>query len=144
MQDCSNSFAIALELLQSCTKPSIYSFGQSFYCLSGSEATLKNTGTINWYQTKTQHNTAWTMCRLSYIDGLVQDCSNSSALAMELLQSCTKPSICAVYIQSEIYQLYPIFTVNVHEIWRGISIMIADFQMSLWPSLPRYCEYGWK
>ena len=27
-----------------------------------------------------------------YIDGLVQDCSNSSALAMELLQSYTKPS----------------------------------------------------
>ena len=27
------------------------------------------------------------------IDGLVQDCSNSSALALELLQSCTKPSI---------------------------------------------------
>ena len=27
------------------------------------------------------------------IDGLVQDCSNSIALAMELLQSCTKPSI---------------------------------------------------
>ena len=35
------------------------------------------------------------------IDGLVQDCSNSSALAMELLQLCTKPSICcfrAVFI----------------------------------------------
>ena len=30
----------------------------------------------------------------TYIDGLVQDCSNSSALAMELPQSCTKPSIC--------------------------------------------------
>ena len=29
-----------------------------------------------------------------YIDGLVQDYSNSSALAMELLQSCAKPSIC--------------------------------------------------
>ena len=29
-----------------------------------------------------------------YIDGLVQDCSNSSALALELLQSCTKPSTC--------------------------------------------------
>ena len=28
-----------------------------------------------------------------YIDGLVQDYSNSSALAMELLQSCTNPSI---------------------------------------------------
>ena len=29
-----------------------------------------------------------------HIDSLVQDCSNSSALAMELLQSCAKPSIC--------------------------------------------------
>ena len=28
-----------------------------------------------------------------HIDGLVQDCSNSSALAMGLLQSCTKTSI---------------------------------------------------
>ena len=26
------------------------------------------------------------------INGLVQDCSNSSALAVELLQSCTEPS----------------------------------------------------
>ena len=30
-----------------------------------------------------------------YICGLVQDCSNSSDNAMELPQSCTKPSICA-------------------------------------------------
>ena len=29
-----------------------------------------------------------------HFDGLEQDCSNSSALAMELLQSCAKPSIC--------------------------------------------------
>ena len=29
---------------------------------------------------------------MNQIDGLVQDCSNSHALAMELLQSCTKPS----------------------------------------------------
>ena len=28
-----------------------------------------------------------------YLNGLVQDCSDSSALALELLQSCTKPSI---------------------------------------------------
>ena len=32
------------------------------------------------------------------IDGLVQDCSNSSALAMELLQSCTKPSKCMLHL----------------------------------------------
>ena len=31
--------------------------------------------------------------RTLYIDGLVHVCSNSSALAMELLQFCTKPSI---------------------------------------------------
>ena len=30
---------------------------------------------------------------MAYFDGLVQDCSISSALAMEILQSCTKPSI---------------------------------------------------
>ena len=29
----------------------------------------------------------------SNIDGLLQDCSNSIAKAMELLQSCTKPLI---------------------------------------------------
>ena len=28
-----------------------------------------------------------------YIDDLVYDCSNSSALTMDVLQSCTKPSI---------------------------------------------------
>ena len=37
-----------------------------------------------------------------YIEGLVQDCSNSSALEMELLQSCTKPSI---YVYKCIYLL---------------------------------------
>ena len=35
-----------------------------------------------------------------YIDGLAQDCSNSSALALELLQSCAniKPSTCALSV----------------------------------------------
>ena len=31
-----------------------------------------------------------------YIDGLVQDCSISIANALEILQSCTKPSIGSV------------------------------------------------
>ena len=30
---------------------------------------------------------------LYHIDGLVQDCSVTSALAMEIMQSCIKPSI---------------------------------------------------
>ena len=33
----------------------------------------------------------------NHIDGLMQDCSISSALAMEILQFCTKPSICAAF-----------------------------------------------
>ena len=31
--------------------------------------------------------------RIGYFDGFMQDCSNSIANALELLQSCTKPSI---------------------------------------------------
>ena len=34
----------------------------------------------------------WTGSWMDQIDGLVQDCSNSIANALELLQSCTKPS----------------------------------------------------
>ena len=33
------------------------------------------------------------MVYFAHIEGLTQDCSNSSALAMELLQFCAKPSI---------------------------------------------------
>ena len=42
----------------------------------------------------------------AYIDGLAQDCSKSSALAMELLQSCTKPSIYDMYIITQILAKY--------------------------------------
>ena len=34
---------------------------------------------------------------MALINGLVQDCSNSSANALELLQSCTKPLIDITY-----------------------------------------------
>ena len=35
----------------------------------------------------------WYICIYTYLDGFVQDCSNSIANALELLQSYTKPSI---------------------------------------------------
>ena len=44
------------------------------------------------YASQQDCGTKWDL----YIDGLVQDCSNSSELAMELQQHCTKPSICGV------------------------------------------------
>ena len=34
-----------------------------------------------------------TISSKDYVDGLVQDCSNPIANTLELLQSCTKPSI---------------------------------------------------
>ena len=37
-----------------------------------------------------------------YIDGLVQDCSNSIANTLELLQSCTKPSTCCFKDQANL------------------------------------------
>ena len=40
-----------------------------------------------------------------HIDGLVQDCSNSSALTMELLQPCSKPSIWYDWIGSMLVQV---------------------------------------
>ena len=38
----------------------------------------------------------------THIDGLVQDCSISSALAMEIRQFCTKPSISSVLRQQQL------------------------------------------
>ena len=43
-----------------------------------------------WLRTSPRHHQP---CYWVYVDGLAQDCSNSSASALELLQSCTKPSI---------------------------------------------------
>ena len=64
--------------------------------------------TFHWIYQMHLHNSScfvgtWTIiypyssglchCHWNNIDGLVQDCSNSIAYALELLQSCTKPSI---------------------------------------------------
>ena len=47
-----------------------------------------------------------------YLDYLVQDCSNSSALAMELLQSCIKPAIWSItdYLSDNIPRNTSLFT----------------------------------
>ena len=41
----------------------------------------------------------WTRCWIHYIDGLAQDCSISIANALEILQSCTNPSIQTLLVQ---------------------------------------------
>ena len=52
---------------------------------------------VKW-QAEKRRSTPWTVF-LSYIDGLEQDCSNSSVLAMKSLQSCAKPSIWSPWLQ---------------------------------------------
>ena len=78
MQDCSNSSALAMELLQSCIKPSML----SLYNVIRIQMLLRG-----YIYTELAHAGA------AYINGLVQDCSNSSTSAMVSLQSCIKPTI---------------------------------------------------
>ena len=77
-------------------------------------------------------------------NGLVQDCSNSSALAMELLQYYTKPSIwCNQFMPEQkllLYESYSYFHKSYHVIF--ISPRLTDFTLwiqQLFPgSLPCY------
>ena len=50
-------------------------------------------GEINERNFSNLHPRYWVRVVRQHIDGLVQDSSISSALAMEILQSCTRPSI---------------------------------------------------
>ena len=92
VQDCSNSNANALELLQSCTKSLIW--------LSVNQVI---TGSDNFLLPVCYQSNIWTNAGLLLIGpgfstrrvyhGLVQERRNSSVLAMELRLSCTNTSI---------------------------------------------------
>ena len=67
------------------------------------------------------------------IDGLVQDCSNSGGLAMELLQSCAKP----LKYRSVTFQFWPSQVPSLHlDHWWIIM-------SSLWPSVARWLIETW-
>ena len=59
-----------------------------------------------------------------HFDGLVHDCSNSSALAMELLQSCTEPSICTVLVPAN-YSFYCPHRQGKLTVLRNVSLSVA-------------------
>ena len=50
-----------------------------------------------------------------HFEGLVQDCSNSIANALELLQSCTKPLICYSNKQYSLDEIVTISSENLNE-----------------------------
>ena len=83
-QDCHNSITNALELLHQVIDKHISSYS---YVNNG----LKDLTKLSYIISKILFFMCW-FC--IYIDGLVQDCSNSSAFPMGLLKSCTGSSLC--------------------------------------------------
>ena len=82
-----------------------------------------------------------------YIDGLVQDCSNSIANALELLQSCTKQSICNAAISKVEHRLYFELTKNtisyphgwimgclLWKFWSRLTIKTGRYALQWWVS----------
>ena len=55
--------------------------------------------------------------KTGHVDGLVQDCSNSSALARELLESCNKPSMSSWWILLAVQCWWRMFK-SLQHIWR--------------------------
>ena len=104
-------------------------------------------GTVKWSQVASAHE--WYVQYVTYIwqnfDGLVQDCSFSCALAMEMLQSCLKPSI---YLPRSCYLslcLSFCFCISMHTIllaFRGSKgrrereFEMHDVWWSIWSQLP--------
>ena len=99
LQDCGNSIANTLELPQSCTKPS-----NSIHCLvhvvtpllmqwSYDSLALSHQWSIHGSVQCNSSVSVWSYHTKPWliILGLMQDCGNSTAGAMELPQSCTKP-----------------------------------------------------
>ena len=54
-----------------------------------------------------------------YIIGLTQHCSNSIALAMELLHSCTKPRICYKWSYIYMWWLFEKLEISQTDIWKS-------------------------
>ena len=82
----------SIDTVSSCSSPTcvLESYLSAFCTLMTHAGQAQSNGVIqsHWYFTY-YINEYFTY----YTDGLVQDCSNSSVLAMELLQSCTQPLI---------------------------------------------------
>ena len=75
----------------------MYSCDDTMYdCSCASELALMDIGKNRTLPINKLLDKMRTPCTIDVVycilDGLVQDCSNSSALAMELMQSCTKLS----------------------------------------------------
>ena len=83
--------------------------------VTGESGLCPSVGMCHGYDLHSRKATRVSVCGSSMshdIDGLVQDCSNSSALAMELLQSCTQPSIFACRNEKNTISLWVVIPIN--------------------------------
>ena len=67
---------------------------------------------------------------LAHIDGLLQDCSNSSALAMELLQPCNKPSTLWIELYMFTINTQDTMIFNINIMFPGTEIPIIKMRRS--------------
>ena len=65
---------------------------------------------------------------LDNVDGLVQDCSNSIANALELLQSCTKPSVCFYLMISVLVQILNTNCVGICNMYLYVWYMVVPIK----------------
>ena len=69
------------------------------------------------------------LLQIIYISGSVQDYNNSSALAMELLQSCTNPSVCSLYFHIVLANIWKTYFGKSYMF--GVRIMIIAMDILL-------------
>ena len=80
---------------------------------------------------------------IDFIDGLVQDCSNFSALAMELLLSCTKASICIMglflsFLKINLSNLWHFSVVEWYQMRTFIYVSLKNTHINLSKASPIY------
>ena len=81
-----------------------------------------------------------------HFDGLVKDCSISSADALEILQSCTKPSTYGIYYQISMVVFYLLYWSYINSICAYMSSYPGYFWEPYWFSmgLPEISRVTWQ
>ena len=135
VQNRCNSIANALELYFSCTNPSAY----------WNRYEWSQPGT-NHNKTQQSANCEYNSWDVLYIDGLVQERRNSSAIAMELRLSCTNPSILCIESLLIIFHnpdcIFLVIDFPTSNIWCWITLKKLNSldEFHAWWSLCIHCQ----
>ena len=111
--------------------------GQSYAFTSASKDTLIIRVNKSYHESNTSTTDNINKTNKQYdnkrdIDGLVQDYSNSSALAMELLQSCVKPSIYFIFRSANQIGMESTAALTVHWLAVDVYSFIMSTHGTIW------------